>query len=275
MADAFHAQRRRAVSEPGLVKWGLLAVALVYLGLFLVLPLASVYAQALADGFGHFFAAILDPDALAAVRLTLLVAAIAVPLNLVFGLAAAWTVAKFEFRGKSILITLIDLPFSVSPVVSGLIYVLMFGAQGWLGPYITETGVTLDLLKEAGYRYVMDWALDDQPIWMKTRSGPLLSVPYPIELNDSPSLVFRRHTGRQFAEMIVDQFDEMLMQSRKYPLVFSVALHPFIVGQPFRLHAFRDALRHIMAHRDDLWITTPGEIARYCAGFPQGIVPGS
>ena len=99
-------------------------------------PLASVYAQALADGFGHFFAAILDPDALAAVRLTLLVAAIAVPLNLVFGLAAAWTVAKFEFRGKSLLITLIDLPFSVSPVVSGLIYVLMFGAQGWLGPWL-------------------------------------------------------------------------------------------------------------------------------------------
>jgi sulfate transport system permease protein len=136
MADALQAQRRRAVSEPGLVKWGLLAVALVYLVLFLLLPLASVYAQALADGFGHFFAAILDPDALAAVRLTLLVAAIAVPLNLVFGLAAAWTVAKFEFRGKSILITLIDLPFSVSPVVSGLIYVLMFGAQGWLGPWL-------------------------------------------------------------------------------------------------------------------------------------------
>jgi sulfate/thiosulfate transport system permease protein len=136
MADSFNAQRRRAVSEPGLVKWGLLAVALVYLGLFLVLPLASVYAQALADGFGHFFAAILDPDALAAVRLTLLVAAIAVPLNLVFGLAAAWTVAKFDFRGKSVLITLIDLPFSVSPVVSGLIYVLMFGAQGWLGPWL-------------------------------------------------------------------------------------------------------------------------------------------
>jgi allantoinase len=147
--------------------------------------------------------------------------------------------------------------------------------EGWLGPYIAETGVTLDLLKESGYRYVMDWALDDQPIWMRTRSGPLLSVPYPIEVNDSPSLVFRRHTGRQFAEMIVDQFDEMLMQSRKYPLVFSVALHPFIIGQPFRLHAFRGALKHIMAHRDDLWITTPGEIARYCAGLPKGIVPGS
>ena len=111
-------------------------MALVYLGLFLVLPLAAVFAEALAEGFGHFFAAILDPDALAAIRLTLLVAAIAVPLNLVFGLAAAWAIAKFDFRGKSLLITLIDLPFSVSPVVSGLIYVLMFGAQGWLGPWL-------------------------------------------------------------------------------------------------------------------------------------------
>jgi sulfate transport system permease protein len=136
MASNSHGARRRAIREPALVKWGLLAVALVYLVLFLLLPLASVYAQALADGFGHFFAAILDPDALAAVRLTLLVAAIAVPLNLVFGLAAAWTVAKFDFRGKSLLITLIDLPFSVSPVVSGLIYVLLFGAQGWLGPWL-------------------------------------------------------------------------------------------------------------------------------------------
>ena len=136
MADSLDAQRRRAVSEPGLVKWGLLAIALIYLALFLVLPLASVYAQALADGFGHFFSAIQDPDTLSAIRLTLLVAVIAVPLNVVFGLAAAWTVAKFDFRGKSVLITLIDLPFSVSPVVSGLIYVLMFGAQGWLGPWL-------------------------------------------------------------------------------------------------------------------------------------------
>jgi len=136
MADSLAAQRRRAVSEPGLVKWGLLAIALIYLALFLVLPLASVYAQALADGFGHFFSAIQDPDTLSAIRLTLLVAVIAVPLNVVFGLAAAWTVAKFDFRGKSVLITLIDLPFSVSPVVSGLIYVLMFGAQGWLGPWL-------------------------------------------------------------------------------------------------------------------------------------------
>jgi peptidoglycan/xylan/chitin deacetylase (PgdA/CDA1 family) len=146
---------------------------------------------------------------------------------------------------------------------------------GWLGPYLAQTGVTLDLLKEAGYRYCMDWALDDQPIWMTTRSGPILSVPYPIELNDSPSLVFRRHTGRMFEEMLIDQFDEMLEQSRKYPLVYSVALHPFIIGQPFRLRALRRALKHIMVHKDALWITTPGEIARYCEGLPKGIVPGS
>jgi allantoinase len=147
--------------------------------------------------------------------------------------------------------------------------------EGWLGPYIAESAVTLELLKEAGYRYVMDWALDDQPIWMRTRAGPILSVPYPLELNDSPSMVFRRHTGRQFAEMIVDQFDEMLFQSKKYPLVFAVSAHPFIIGQPFRLHAFRGAVQHILEYRDELWITTPGEIARFCASLPQGIVPGS
>ena len=96
-----------------------------------------------------------------------------------------------------------------------------------------------------------------------------------IEINDSPALVFRQHSGREFAEMIIEQFDEMLEQSRKFPLVFSVALHPFIIGQPFRLRAFRVAVRHIMAHRDALWLTTPGEIARYCERLPKGTVPGS
>ena len=89
--------------------------------------------------------------------------------------------------------------------------------EGWLGPYLAQSGVTLDLLKEAGYRYVMDWALDDQPVWMRTRSGPILSVPYPIECNDLPAQFFRRHTGRQFAEMVIDQFDEMLDQSQEIP----------------------------------------------------------
>src|SRR5256885_13818371 len=118
---------------------------------------------------------------------------------------------------------------------------------------------------------VMDCPPAAQPVWRKTRAGPILSVPYPIELNDLPALAPRHHTGRQFAEMIVDQFDEMLDQSRKSPLVFSVALHPFIIGQPFRLRALRDALRHIMAHKNELWLTTPGEIARYCEGLPKGI----
>jgi sulfate transport system permease protein len=134
--DTTLATPRRATAESALVRGLLLLAALGYLGLFLVLPLASVYAQALAQGLKPYFAAILDRDVLAAVKLTLLVAAIAVPLNAVFGVAAAWAVAKFEFRGKSILITLIDLPFSVSPVISGLVYVLMFGAHGWFGPWL-------------------------------------------------------------------------------------------------------------------------------------------
>ena len=147
--------------------------------------------------------------------------------------------------------------------------------EGWLGPGLAESRVTPDLLKEAGYRYVMDWPVDDQPIWMRTRAGPILSVPYPTELNDLPALVNRRHTGRQFAEMIIDQFDEMLAQSRKYPLVFAVAVHPFIIGQAHRLRAFRDAIRHIVQNRDALWITVPGEIARYCESLPKSTVPGS
>ena len=147
--------------------------------------------------------------------------------------------------------------------------------DGWLGPYLAQSNVTLDLLKEAGYGYVMDWPFDDQPVWMRTRAGPILSVPYPIEINDSPALVFRQHSGREFADMIVDQFDEMLEQSRKWPLVCGISLHPFIVGQPFRLRQLRQAMRHILQRRDALWVTTPGEIARYCAALPPGTVPGS
>ncbi len=147
--------------------------------------------------------------------------------------------------------------------------------EGWLGPWLAQSDVTLDLLKEAGYSYVMDWPADDQPFWMRTRSGSILSVPYPIELNDLPAMITRQHTARQFEEMIIDQFDEMLNQSAKYPLVFAVSCHPFVVGQPFRLAALRRALAHIVQHRDKIWITTPGEIAKYCAGLPAGTVPGS
>jgi sulfate/thiosulfate transport system permease protein len=120
------------------VPLALTAVALAWLTLFLFVPLFAVFFEALRKGWGTYLAAIAEPDAWAAIRLTLLAAAIAVPVNLVFGIAAAWAIAKFDFRGKSVLVTLIDLPFSVSPVVSGLIFVLVFGAQGWFGAWLTE-----------------------------------------------------------------------------------------------------------------------------------------
>jgi sulfate/thiosulfate transport system permease protein len=135
--------RRAAVSEPRAVRWLLTAVAMVFLLLFLVLPLLMVFGQALAHGVGSYLAAIVDPDALSAIRLTLLVAAIAVPLNIVFGLSAAWAIARFEFIGKSFLVTLIELPFSVSPVTAGLIYVLLFGAQGFFGPWLMRHDIQI------------------------------------------------------------------------------------------------------------------------------------
>jgi sulfate transport system permease protein len=118
-------------------------VSLVFLGLFLVLPLIAVFVEAFRTGVGAYFASFQDPDALAAIRLTLMVAAIAVPLNLVFGIAASWAIAKFHFQGKSLLITLIDLPFSVSPVVAGLVFILLFGAQGLLGPWLRAHDVEI------------------------------------------------------------------------------------------------------------------------------------
>jgi peptidoglycan/xylan/chitin deacetylase (PgdA/CDA1 family) len=147
--------------------------------------------------------------------------------------------------------------------------------EGWMGPYFAENACTLDFLKEAGYKYILDWPADDQPFWLRTRSGPILSVPYPIEINDSPALLFRQHSAREFADMMVDQFEEMLRTAVKRPLVYSVSLHPFIIGQPFRLHALRSALDRILKHRDEIWMAKPGEIARYCATLPKGVVPGS
>jgi sulfate transport system permease protein len=126
----------RVTTERPWVQITLIVVAAIFLVLFLLLPLAAVFVEALRAGLGAYFAAITEPDGLAAIKLTLLVAAIAVPANIVFGLAASWAIAKFEFKGKSVLNTLIDLPFSVSPVISGLIYVLLFGAQGYLGPFL-------------------------------------------------------------------------------------------------------------------------------------------
>ena len=135
--------RRVSTTEAPAIRWLLTALALGFMGLFLVLPLAAVFVEALKAGWTAYWAALKEPDALSAIRLTLLTAAIAVPLNLVFGVAAAWCIAKFEFKGKAFLTTLIDLPFSVSPVVAGLIYVLVFGAQGWLGPWLAEHDIKI------------------------------------------------------------------------------------------------------------------------------------
>jgi len=130
-------------TESAWVRWTLTAIALLFMLLFLVLPLAAVATEALRKGFGAYLEALQEPDAWSAIRLTLLTAAIAVPLNLVFGICAAWAIAKFEFRGKAFLTTLVDLPFAVSPVVAGLIYVLVFGAQGWFGPWLSEHNIKI------------------------------------------------------------------------------------------------------------------------------------
>jgi sulfate transport system permease protein len=129
---------RSATTEPAWVRRLLIGLALAFLTLFLFVPLATVFYEALKKGWEVYLAAIIEPDALSAIQLTLITAAIAVPLNLVFGVSAAWTIAKFDFRGKNLLLTLIDLPFSVSPVISGLIYVLIFGLQGWFGEWLRE-----------------------------------------------------------------------------------------------------------------------------------------
>ena len=133
--------------------------------------------------------------------------------------------------------------------------------RGWLSPWIAESRHTPDLLKEAGYSYTLNWAHDDQPVWMETRAGKLLSIPYPQELNDIPAIVARKDSPGQFAEAIIDSFDEMLEQSARQPLVMGIALHPYIVGYPHRLRPLRRALRHIVERRGDIWLTTPGGIA--------------
>ncbi|QDW37295.1 polysaccharide deacetylase family protein [Bradyrhizobium sp. KBS0727] len=145
---------------------------------------------------------------------------------------------------------------------------------GWLGPWISQSAITPDLLVEAGYHYLLDWCMDDQPVWFSTRDGGrILSIPYPQELNDIPSIVGRKDSGEQFATMIADTFEEMLAQSRKQSLVMGIALHPYLVGQPHRLRPLRRALQAIVAKRSDIWITTAGGIAAYSRALPDGIVP--
>jgi len=150
--------------------------------------------------------------------------------------------------------------------------------RGWMAPWMSVTNVTPDLLDEAGFKFVMDWPADDQPLWMKTRGGRIMSVPYPFELNDSPQMLVRQQSPDDFTRAIIDQFDEMLHQSEKQPLVFSLALHAMVVGQPYRLRALRRALDYIVNHpqRDKVWFTRPGDIYDHCSQLPTGVmaVPG-
>jgi sulfate transport system permease protein len=136
-------ETKAATRDPPWIKFAVLGVSLTFFVLFLLMPLTAVFVEAFRRGWGVYLAALVEPDALSAIQLTLLIAVLAVPLNLVFGVAAAWAITKFDFRGKQLLISLIDLPFSVSPVISGLVFVLVFGAQGWLGPWLSEHGIKI------------------------------------------------------------------------------------------------------------------------------------
>jgi allantoinase len=134
---------------------------------------------------------------------------------------------------------------------------------GWFGAGAYETAHTPDLLQELGYRYLMDWPMDDQPVWMRTRSGRILSIPYPIETDDAQGIIHRRWSAEMFANAVIDQFDEMLRQSDAQPLVMNVSLHPYVFGQPFRVRQLRRALRHC-AGRASVWYCRPRDIAEYC-----------
>lgn len=145
--------------------------------------------------------------------------------------------------------------------------------QGWLSPWIAETVHTPDLLAQAGYGYTLNWCMDDQPVWLQTRHGRLLSIPYPQEVNDIPSIVARKDSASDFADMIIDNFDEMLEQSVHQPLVMGIALHPYLVGQPYRLRHLRRALSHIAARREQIWLTRAGDIHSYCRTLIPDLIP--
>lgn len=146
--------------------------------------------------------------------------------------------------------------------------------RGWLGPWISQSPLTPDLLQEAGYRYLLDWCHDDQPVWMKTRKGRILSLPYPQELNDIPQIVARKREGSEFADMIVDAFEVMQRECKKRPLVMGIALHAYIVGWPHRFKHLARALKHIVDRAEtNVWFTTAGNIDAHAEGLPPGTVP--
>jgi peptidoglycan/xylan/chitin deacetylase (PgdA/CDA1 family) len=146
--------------------------------------------------------------------------------------------------------------------------------HGWLGPWISQSPLTPDLLQEQGYGYLLDWCHDDQPVWMTTRNGRILSVPYPQELNDIPQIVARKREGNEFADMIVDAFEVMHEECARRPLVMGIALHAYIVGWPHRFKHLARALRHIARKADErVWFATAGAIAAHAAALPDGTVP--
>ncbi|MBK1661692.1 polysaccharide deacetylase family protein [Paracraurococcus ruber] len=151
--------------------------------------------------------------------------------------------------------------------------------RGWLSPWIAESRTTPDLLAEAGYRYTLNWCMDDQPVWMATRGpsapGRLLAIPYPQEANDIPSVVARKDGAEQFAAMVLADFEERLEQVARdgIPQVMGIALHPYIIGQPYRLRALRGALSAIAARRNAVWITTAGAVYDHALTLPEGAVP--
>jgi peptidoglycan/xylan/chitin deacetylase (PgdA/CDA1 family) len=146
--------------------------------------------------------------------------------------------------------------------------------RGWLSPWIAESHATPDLLAEAGYAYTLNWCMDDQPVWMRTRAGRLLAIPYPQEANDIPAIVARKDGAQQFAELVAEDFRERLRQVQDgIPQVMGIALHPYIVGQPYRLRALRRALSEIAARREEVWITTAGGVYDHCLTWPEGVIP--
>jgi peptidoglycan/xylan/chitin deacetylase (PgdA/CDA1 family) len=146
--------------------------------------------------------------------------------------------------------------------------------RGWLSPWIAESHATPDLLAEAGYGYTLNWCMDDMPVWKRTRAGRLLSIPYPQETNDIPAIVARKDGAAQFADMLVEDFSERLEQvADGIPQVMGIALHPYVVGQPYRLRALRGALKAILQHRDAIWFTTAGAIFEHCVSLPEGSIP--
>ncbi len=157
-------------------------------------------------------------------------------------------------------------------VIDHMIKVEGHAPAGWCSPWLAHTHTTIDLVKELGFQYLLDLGMDDRPVWLKTRTEPLLCIPYAIELNDSSTIIGRMTSATEFSTMAIDQLDEMLAASQQQPLVMCLVVHSFISGQPFRLRALRRAIDYIASRRNDIWLTTPGEIASFVRQQPNAAV---